>query len=34
MMSIIETYVHIIGIVSTVVFLGGYITYGYIKKRK
>jgi hypothetical protein len=33
-MSIIETYIHIIGITLTVVLLGGYITYRYIKKKK
>jgi len=33
-MSIIETYIHIIGLTLTVVLLGGYITYRYIKKKK
>jgi ABC-type uncharacterized transport system permease subunit len=33
-MSIIETYIHSIGLILTVVLLGGYITYRYLKRKK
>jgi hypothetical protein len=30
----IEVYVHVIGIILTVVVMSGYLTYRYFKKRK
>ena len=33
-MSIIETYIHTIGLSLTIVLLGGYLIYRYFKKRK
>jgi hypothetical protein len=34
MISIIETYVHILGMFLTLVLLSGYLMYRYFKKRK
>jgi hypothetical protein len=33
-MMIIETYIHVIGIVSTIVLLVGYITYKFLNSKK
>ena len=33
-MMLIETYVHVTGILLTIILLGGYLTYRYFKKRK
>lgn len=30
----IETYLHLVGMILTVMIIGGYLTYRYFKKRK